>query len=133
MVSRVGRWLVHTCTIERPRQSGNVDAFGSPVEVLSDEPLLENIPCRLHNIAPASRPIEIWNPTVQEAVQAEYNLYIDQPEVEFTPHDIVREVKDAAGKSLAEFPLDIVLVVPRYGRSGNEEYVILYAKRRGKP
>lgn len=132
-MTRVSRWLVHTCTIARPEATGNVDPFNTPEEKLSVKPLLEDVPCRLHNIAPASRPVEIWNPTVQEAVQAEYNLYLDQPQEELTTHDVIVEVKDAAGKLLAEFPLDIILVVPRYGRTGREEFIILYAKRRGRP
>lgn len=130
---RLSRWLVHTCTIERPRATGNVDPFGTQVEELSNTPLLENVPCRLHNIAPSSRPVEIWNPTIQEAIQAEYNLYLSQPEEELSTHDVIVQVKDAADKFLTQYPLDIVLVVPRYGRTGKEEFVLLYAKRRGRP
>ena len=130
---RLSRWLVHTCTIARPRVTGNVDPFGTSVEVLPTTPLLEDVPCRLHNIAPSSRPIEIWNPTIQEATQAEYNLYLSHPGEALSTHDVIVEVKDAAGKLLAEYPLDVILVVPRYGRTGREEFVILYAKRRGQP
>lgn len=130
-IARIDRWLVHTCTIEKTVEAV-VDPAGQPTE--SRTHFLPSQPCRLMNIAPQSRPREVTDPTKQSSVVADYNLFlrIDQDTENVVERDVVSDIRDDRGHVLIEGPLDIILIVNRYGRDGQfEEYRMLYLKRRG--
>ena len=128
--SRLDRWLVSTCTIERPVDQGG-DPLGQPVELWIE--LLADEPCRLVNISPGSRPEEISDAMKVGAVLADYNLFLHSDRaVVFTERDRVRDVKTASGAIIVGGPLDVILVVDRFGRTGEPEYNILYLARRGQ-
>ncbi len=125
--TRIDRWLVHTCTIQRVSE-GVLDPFGAPEETWAD--LRTDEPCRLYNISPRSRPREITDPVKQNAVVADYNMFIDS-DVEITELDRIKDIT-ADTKSLIVGPLDIVLINDHFGREGTREYTMLYLKRRGQ-
>jgi|SRR3990172_4293148 len=128
-MARLDRWLVHTCTIERPSET-LADPFGDPQEVVGV--LQDNVPCRFINIAPTSRPGERQAPAYRGVTDADYNLYLTTDTV-LNERDQVSNVRDEEDRQLAIGPLDVELVINRYGRGGKEEFKLLYLKRRGTP
>jgi len=125
---RLDRWLVHTCTIERPTEV-LADPFGTPEEI--SEILLEDIPCRFVNIAPVSRPEEKNTSLYRSVTSSDYDVYLSTNTV-ITERDVVSNVRDKEGRQLAIGPFDIELVIERYGRD-RRGFTLLYVKRRGTP
>lgn len=125
-MSKLSRWLVHKATIEKC-YDGRPDPFGAAVEQF--QPYLPDLPSRLINTSPQSRPREIWTNQAQGVISADYNLFVET-EVEITERDRVVAVKDENDRDIVT-NMDIILTVERYARSGIREYTILYLKRRG--